>query len=84
MAKRGAYRSDCRAQLDALEAKREAAGITQNEWFFRAGISRATGQRILADGKAFQGPLNALSFALRELEKEKRREQQLFAEVAAA
>lgn len=79
MTKRGAYRENCRAQLDAIEAKRVAAGVTMDELFGRAGIPRATGQRIFAEGKAFPRRLRALTFAMRELAKERQRAEHMFA-----
>lgn len=81
--KRGAYREDCRQQLDALEAKRVAAGVTMDEWAARAGVSRRNLRYIMKDGRAFRRTLNALTFAMRELAKERQRAGQMFAGAAS-
>lgn len=76
--RRGPYREDFSERLGAIEARRRALGITQTELAMRAGVDRTTLQRALASGRAFRRTLNALTLAVRELEKEGRRKETLF------
>jgi predicted transcriptional regulator len=75
---RGAYREDFAIRLEALDAKRQGLGITQKEWAARANLDPATVRRMLNKGQAFKRTVNALTLALRELEKEQRRQHTMF------
>lgn len=68
--KRGAYRQDFRAELDALMARRARGGVSLEALADRAGISRRTFLRIRSSGRAFRRHVVALKAALGALERE--------------
>lgn len=68
--KRQPYRRDRRPQIDAIETRRKALGISVAQLAARAGMDAATYFRMRRAGLAFERHLNALRVALRLFERE--------------
>lgn len=66
------YRRDRRPQIDAIETRRKALGISVDQLAARAGMDRTTYYRMRRAGLAFERHLNALRIALRLFEREAR------------
>lgn len=72
------YRSLHRIELDRIEARRAAAGISIDELAAKAGLHRNTYGRMKRSGLAFKRHVTALAMAMRTLEADKKREGELF------
>jgi len=72
------YRSIHQRELERIEARRVAAGVTLAELCDKSQVSQATYRRMRGSGRAFKRHVNALSMAMRTLEGERRRDDELF------
>jgi hypothetical protein len=78
MSERGAYRPKKAGEMDAIEARRIAVGLSVDELAAKAGMNRTTYFRMRKTGRGFTRRIKALQMALRTLEQEKRREGEIF------
>lgn len=78
MAERGVYRPGKAVELEAIEARRLANGFTVDALARKAGMSRRTYERMRRSGLGFHRRIKSLQMALRTLEAERRREDEVF------
>ncbi|MBZ9986079.1 hypothetical protein LB572_03095 [Mesorhizobium sp. BH1-1-5] len=72
--KRKPYRPDATAELERIEAKRAALGVTLAELAGRAGMTERTLTNMRRDQCAFPRHIRALTYALRTIAREKEAE----------
>lgn len=82
-ARRAPYRRDFTDRLAAIEARRQRAGVTIKDLCERAGVADATYRRMRRARMAFERQVNALSMALRSIERDRRTAAALFPDVEA-
>lgn len=68
--KRKPYRPDATAELERIEAKREALGVTVAELAGRAGLTERTLTNMRRQKRAFPRHIRALTYALRTIARE--------------
>lgn len=72
--KRKPYRPDATAELERIEAKRAALGVTAADLANRAGLTERTLTNMRRDKRAFPRHIRALTYALRTMAREKEAE----------
>jgi hypothetical protein len=79
MASKGTpYKSNKRRELDGIEARRKAAGVTVDELATKAGMTPRNYYNLMRSGFAFKRTVTALAMAMRTLEGERKREDEIF------
>lgn len=80
---KGPYRPDQADKLAALEERRQRSGATIEQLAERAGMTARTLYRIRRTRLAFPRQINALSMALRSIERDARQAAALFTDEGA-
>ncbi|TPM06780.1 MULTISPECIES: hypothetical protein [unclassified Mesorhizobium] len=68
--RRTPYRPDATAELERIEKKREALGVTLADLASRAGLTERTFTNIRRHKRAFPRHIRALTYALRTIARE--------------
>lgn len=72
------YRSVHKIELDRIEQRRVAANVTIDDLCDKASVPLATYRRMRKSGLAFRRQVKALAMAMRTLEADRKREDDIF------